>query len=247
MTNFPPPPPTKQGLPTLAKVGLGCVALIILVGLVGVGLVMKYGPALSKAVSEAQKYPVATAANIAIHADPNLEVVKADEVTKEITIRNKKSQQVVTMNLDELLHGKFSAQDSDGNAVVVDPNNPQGEVKISKKDGSTIIGGQGAATALPNWFPAYPGATALPGGIKSDNGDRTSGMAQFETVDNMAKVKDFYVGKLVTAGFKTETPTISADTGMISASNDTAKQQASVTITSEGGKSRVVVTYEGPK
>lgn len=121
--NDSPPNAPKKGLPTIAKVGIGCGVLLVIVLAIGGLLVAKSVPMLKEFAEESQKTPVAATAKLMVKVMPGMELVKADEVTKEITIKNTKTGETMTMTLDELKQGKFKKTDANGNETIVDTKN----------------------------------------------------------------------------------------------------------------------------
>ncbi len=244
--NNPPPPVPKQGLSTLAKVGLGCGTLLILAFIGGGLLAAKGGAKFNEFAGEAQKRPVTTAAKLALTVMPDFELVKADEQTKEITVKNTKTGQTTTMTLDELMQGKMKVTDDKGNVTTFDPSSSGGQMKVQSSEGSVVIGGD-STTPLPAWIPAYPGATATPGGIRSEKGDKVSGMSVVESTDPLTKVKEFYDSKLKEAGFKVDSTLAGADAAVLSGTKDATHETLQVTISRADNKTTIMFTYEGPK
>ena len=151
--------------------------------------------------------------------NPDVEVVKTDESAGTITVRDKKSGKVVTMNFDDIKNGgriRFSAQDDDG------------------KTASMEIGGD---SKLPSWVPAYPGATAKPQmTIKGDDskGAGEAGNVTFSTSDSAAKVTQFYQDKMKELGLKVNLTTNSNEGGMMVAADEDNKRTLTVIITPGG-------------
>lgn len=231
-----PPPVPKQGLSTMVKVGMGCGGLVLLV-LIGGGIL---------AARVAQK-PVTSAAKLMVSMLPDMQLVKADETTKEITVKNTKTGQITTMTLDDLKQGKIKMTDDKGNVTTIDPSNSAGQMKVQTNEGNITLGGDASASPLPSWVPAYPGATATPGGIRSEKGDKISGMSIAESTDPLTKVKEFYEGKLKEAGFKVESTLAGAEAAVLSGTKDATHETLQVTISRADNKTTIMFTYEGPK
>ncbi|MDB6140426.1 MAG: hypothetical protein JWO94_3498 [Verrucomicrobiaceae bacterium] len=246
MNDYPPPTP-KQGLSTIAKVGIGCGGLFILVMLLGGLLAAKGCSKIKEFAGDYQKAPVTASAKLMVAMMPDMELVKADETTKEITLKDKKTGQTVTMTLDQLKQGKFSMSDSKGNETVIDSTTKGGQIKVKNAEGTTVFGGDTASVPLPSWIPVYAGATATPGGMRSEKEDKVHGIAVSESTDEIAKIKAFYESKLKEAGFKLENTTDTADSAAISATKDDSKQTLQISINRAGNKTSITTIYEGPK
>ncbi len=245
------PTAPKKGLSGLAIAGIGCGGLFIIVVLAGGLLLQKGCSKIIEATSEMRDHPVTAGAKLIVAMNPNLELIKADETTKEITIKDKQSGQVMTMSLDDMQKGKFKVSDDKGNETVVDTSGgSKGIVKMKTQDGGeTIIGGSAADTPLPAWAPAYPGAAQQQGGMRVEKDGKLNGMASFQSADPVAKVKDFYDAKLKEAGFKTEVNTMNfngKDSATVNATKD-GGQKVGVIINADEGKTNWVLSYEGPK
>ena len=251
MADIPSTTPPKKGLPGMAIAGIGCGGLL-LCALIGGGMLVARGCSkVLEVTGDFQKYPVTAGARLIVAMNPNLELIKADETTKEITIKDKQTGQVMTMSLDELQQGKFKVSDGKGNETTVESSSAgQGRVVVKGPEGETVIGGSAADTALPSWVPGYPGAASKQGGMRVAKGDKLSGMTMAESPDPVGKVKDFYEARLKAAGFKTETTVTNSggnDSAIVSATKDDGKQTVSLVIASDGAKTSIMLNYEGPK
>ena len=234
----------KKGLSGLAIAGIGCGGLFV-VALIGVSmLAAKSCSKVKEFASDYQKSPVTSTAKLIVGMNPDLELVKADETTKEITIKDKKSGQTMTVSLDDLKQGKFKVSDDKGNVTTIDPTSAKGQITMKGADGSVVIGGE---TSLPAWLPVYPGAKASAGGMRSEKGDQVSGTAMAETTDAVAKVKEFYQGKLKDAGFDLTATLDTPESVSLSASKKDSHQSLQVTITRSDSKTLIMSIYEGPK
>ncbi|RPH54695.1 hypothetical protein EHM82_06480, partial [bacterium] len=110
MTVAPPqaPPPAKKGLSPLAWVAIGCGAIAILGTLVVGGLVMAGGMFAKKQLDKLEENPVMTAAEWAVRANPDVELVESDPEAGTLTIREKATGKVTTISAEDAKEGKFT-------------------------------------------------------------------------------------------------------------------------------------------
>ncbi len=252
MDTPPPAPAPKKGLSGLAIAGLGCLALIVLLVVVGGGLTV-WGLRKAKDLGvDFQKNPEMAGALLVLKMQPDLEVVKADEAAREITVKNKKTGEVVTLSLDDVKNGKISMKNSKGEEVSFDPKAAKdGKIVVKGANGEvSTFGGADAGTKPPAWVPAYPAAGADGNGMRAEKDGNLSGTFHFETPDAFAKVKAYYEAQLKAAGFEVETT--DAATGeesstVIKGTKEASHQSISAMINSDKGKTGVLLQYEGPK
>jgi hypothetical protein len=179
-------------------------------------------------------------------------VVNSNDAKGEITIRDKKTGEVTTVNYNDIKSGKLSVKNSKGEEVTFDPASKEGTVVVKNKEGTTVVGGDSKATAPPAWVPIYPGMKVKEGGgMRSEKADKITGMYTAESSDAPAKVKEFYVSKLTEAGLKPESEVVNTGSGemhTVSVTKDDKGKEISVMILQETGKpTSVTISYDGPK
>lgn len=269
-----PPPPgspqaPKKGLGPLAWVGIGCAVIIVLglIVLVGAGWFIK-----SKAEGF-QKHPAFSSAELMVRLNPDLELVSSDEKTSTLTIKDKKTNEVLTVSADEekktltvknektgetftinaedAKAGKFSLKSDKGSATF-DASGPNGAtLKATNEKGetTTMNAGAGAPQNLPSWLPVYPGGK-VQGTFDTTNAEGHSAAFTVTTSDSVSKVMEFYKSQLESAGFKVEKSTFSAngqDGGTVSAKSSDDKRQANILLGSAKGETSATVTYQEKK
>jgi hypothetical protein len=243
------PPSGKKSSPLL----LGCIIAVVVVIGVTFLLVAKactmVGGRLKEITTEMEKNPARAAALLALRMSPDIEVLSTDDAKNSVTFKDKKSGKVTTMSFDDIAKGKLTVKDSEGHEVIIDASKAQtdGAIKITGPDGSTVIGGSDAANNLPDWVPNYPGAKPGQGGMKAEKDGVLSGLSIAESTDPAAKVKEFYETKLKADGYQVESVAIGADAAQLTAKKATPKSAINITISTDSGKTNVMVTYERAK
>lgn len=217
----PPYPPAPNG-PKKTPVWVWIAAAIggiILLAVIAVGLLGYY--AVQK-VQEVANNPSAAAALLS-KLDPDLEVLDVDETKKVIRVRNRRNNEEVTLNLNDILQGKL-------------------KISHEGKDGveSFELGGK---VKLPSWLPAYAGAEMKSIGAGSSDKDGASGgMASFETTDAADKVIAFYRAELEKRNFKVEEGVQATGTSVLIMKSESG-DMATITATPLVDKTNVTLIY----
>ncbi len=123
--NTPPPvgqPPAKKGLSGLAIAGIGC-GIIILVAIIAIFGLGMWGISKVKEVAgdDWQKNPVKAGMMIALKMNPNIEIVSTDDAKGEVTIKDKKSGETITMSYEDAAKGKIQIKNSKGEVIDLNP------------------------------------------------------------------------------------------------------------------------------
>ena len=222
----------------------GVLGLFVLMSIV----VMAGGLFLAKKASDAASNPALAAVKLMVAANPDVEIVSSDEAKGTLTIREKKTGKLVTANFDQLKNGRITFE-QDGEKVSVEASSKdQGSVDIKGKDGVVSVGGD---AKLPDWLPAYPGATAKAAGAHATSPAEQSGMVVLTTSDEAEKVLSFYRDALQEAGItKAANTTTTSDgklAGMLTGQSSDQRRTAQVLFGSNVGKTSITIPYSSKK
>jgi len=235
---FPPPPQKKSNVVVWVLAGCGT---FIVIGVIAVILFVWIK------AKEIERNPAFAIAKMMVQANPDVELVSADEAKGLLTIRDKKTGEVVTVNLDEVQNGKLTFKKDGKDEVTLEAKGQgdTGSFEVKTKDGSAVFGA-GSAAKLPNWFPSYPGAT-VQGTFSAEGKDGEGGSFGFTTTDSIEKVVEFYEDNLKLAGLNITTNTVQQN-GAISlrslvGEDKSKKRTAFVNAFSEKGQTRVTVVF----
>jgi len=253
MTNGTPPvaqPQQKKGLPALAWVGIGCgvLLLVVVIVLVAGGMFMAHKVKEMGLDPELwEKQPALAASKVIATFNPDLEVVEVDEDEGKITVRNTKTDEVFTVDLDDVKKGEIHFKnETTGKEISIEAGDSgeEGErtVTVTDESGTEVmtIGG-GTSAQVPSWVPIYPGTE--PTGhftMTSDSGTNVS--FSLQTDDAVQKVLSFYKEKLEAEGFTTSVSSFSGDGSQgafVSARDEAGGRTVQVSIGSEGGSTTV--------
>jgi len=160
--------------------------------------------------------------------NPDVEVVRTNDATGTITVRDRRTGKEVTMSFDQAKSGKFtfSAEDDRGKTATVE------------------IGGSSAK--LPSWIPEYPGATAqtnLAARGESSDGSGQGGNFTFTTKDSTGKVMSFYQEKARELGMTVRLNAAGGDGATLIAGDEDGRRTLTILIGSNSGDTTVNVTY----
>ena len=205
----PPPagPVTVQKSNALIWIVGGCGGLIVLAAIFG-GLTMYYiGHKAKQFANTMEKNPALAVAKLVAAVHPDVEVVSTDDAKGTITVRDKKTGKLLTMNLQDAQKGKFVfEQDGQKLEMQAHGDGDKGSLELKSGDGSVKIGTEGK---MPDWLPAYPGST--PKGLSMQNAQGSGGTFSFTTSDSIDQVVHYYEDALKKAGLTTETKSMQAN------------------------------------
>lgn len=243
---YPPPPPgaPKSGLPTWAKVLIGCGCAALLLGAVALGLLGWGAKKVVDTVSDPAKM-----AEFVISQNPDLEVVNNDKDAGTITVRDKKTGETTTFNYSDIQNGKFSVQGADGKTATVDGSNVAngGSLDITGPDGQKVSVGSGQD--LPSWLPGYPNLKSETSNYSAETGNERSGMANQTTGDDIDTVKAYYDGYFKQEGYTVKSVNTGANGNdkTVLYAVEKAGIDLGVLLASNGQETNITLTYKGPK
>jgi hypothetical protein len=244
----PPPPPQKSGMGPLGWVLIGC-AVIVVVCLIGFGAFAYF---VKSKVEGFQKNPGLATAKLIVQTNPDLDLVSEDDQAGTMTIHNKKTNETVTVNFDDIKNGKMKfSTDKGSGSLDVSQNGLSMKATDDKGHESTFVAGGGTPQDMPSWLPVYPGAT-VQGGFAASSAQASAKTFTLSTTDSVEKVTAFYEEHLKANGLTVQ-PTASmsiagqSNTGMVSAASADKTRTAQIIVTGSGGKTQATVSYEEKK
>jgi len=240
------PQPPKKGMGPLGWIAIGCGVLLVMAFIV-FGVV---GYFAKKKIDQFSKNPAKATAELIVRANPDLELVSEDDKAGTITVRDKKQNQTVTMNFDDIKNGKFKMTTDKGTTTFDGSSAATNGLKVTDEKGGTATFGGGAPKDLPSWLPLYPGATAQGSMASTTNEGRTGGFS-VSTKDSIEQVANYYESKLKDAGLTVEKNMLSSNDktsgGTISGTSADKKRTAAVILSVVDTGTQAVVTYEEKK
>ncbi|MCX7895000.1 MAG: hypothetical protein N2447_03455 [Thermoanaerobaculum sp.] len=238
------PQPVKKKTSPWVWVAIGCGALLLIVSLVFVAaglFIFKKGRDF---IESAGKNPAVAAAKVVAAANPDVEVVKADEEAGTITLRNKKTGEVLTMDAKDVEQGRITFSNEKGEKITVEGKGEgeKGTFRISSKGEELVFSSE---VNLPAWVP-IPAGVQLEGGASTRSEEGEGGAVGFHTAMSPKEVLTFYEGSLKAAGF---TPVVSKFEqngqlvgGLVHGKHADGRNIVA-TVTQEKGRTQVALTF----
>ena len=193
----------KKGLSPWAWVAIGCGGLIVLsfivVSMSGMFLAKK----AADFVEDVQENPEA-AAEMLIKMNPDLELVESDRDTGTITIREKESGEVITVNYEDIEKGKLSFETDEGEMTFsASEDSEEGLFTVTTEGEETVRIGSSDMDSLPDWVPVFPDATAT-GTYSATTADGVGGSFQLTSSESAEEVLAYYVEQLEGEGWSVQ-------------------------------------------
>lgn len=246
---FPPPPQKKSNV--LMWVLAGCGTFLI-IGIIAVflGGYFVWNKAKQAGLDPdlIQNKPALAVAKMIVAANPDVELVSVDDDKGLITVRNKKTGETVTVNLDDAQKGKISFKKDGEDEVTFEANGDEskGSLEVKSAEGNAKFS-TGSADSLPDWLPVYPDVQ-LVGSYSAQNKDGQSGGFHFATKDPPNKIISYYEDGLRRAGMEVNTNLLQTNgkvSGGMATGEDTKKKRVvSVNALPSDEGTQVTVVYE---
>lgn len=246
----PPPAPGQKKMSALGWIAIGCGAIAIL-GILAVGaMVAAGGWFFKKQVSKFEENPAVAAAELAIRANSDVELVESDIEKGTITYRDKKSGEVVTINAGDVKEdGKFTITTKDGTSTF-DASSTEGggTLKVTNEKGEEAVFGTsaGAPKNLPSWLPTYPGAK-VEGSMDATSQQERSAAFTVTTTDSVQEVMEFYESRLRATGLSVQKTSFetngAAAGGTVTGTSEDQKRTVNVMVSAGEGQTSAVVTF----
>jgi len=240
--------PAKKGLPTIAWVGIGCGALIVIMVVVMVVVWLFLAPKAKKLAGDLDENPTLVIARGIVRLNPDLEEVSTDKDNGTMTVRNTKTGEEITVNFEDIEKGRLSFSKGDQNVTIdASEGEDSGSISITGDKGTLVIssGNKGGAE-IPDWVPLYPGTE--PGNRHSMQSDESlSGGFEIQTEDGVGALIEYYRSTLEAEGFGVSVNTFSGEDGeggMVNGRDQENQRNVVVIVSQEDGSTKAVVSYD---
>jgi hypothetical protein len=255
MTVASPPPPPPPGAPIApVKKGMGPLGWILIgcgvIALMGFIALMAGGWFIKRQVDKYKDNPTMAAAELIVRANPDLELVSSDPEKGTMTVKNKQTGEVVTMNASDIENGKITFETKEGKTVVdASSSGESGSVKVSGPEGAEVTWGGTAPKDLPKWVPIYPGSD-VQAALDATNSDGRTVSFTATTEDGIDEVIPYYEQSLKEAGLtvnKTTMETNGEPSAILAANSEDDKRNVTIMIGSQDGKTQASVNFTEKK
>ncbi len=233
-----------QGTHPLVWVAVGCAAVIVLSGLALVTAGYFVYNKTKNAFESMEENPVVAASKLIAAANPEIEVVDADEENRVVTFRNTETGKEYTIDFEDIEQGRVNFFSDDGSLslhVEAGEDNP-GSLTVTTDEGTTKFGAVARPEDLPSWLPVYPGTTPV-AHYTSETTEERSGAYTIETGDDLEDVIDYYVTELEKKGFAIENRFTSSDGGMVTAKSSDGALTVNLAASVDGGTVEAIVNF----
>ena len=168
-----------------------------------------------------------------------------------MTIRNKQSGEVVTLNYDDIQQGKFSVQGANGEDVFsIDSDTANNGITInSGENGEIKIGGAADLSDVPSWVPVYPDTLTSTTAMSRKTPDgKATGTIAFDVADDIDKITEFYRTALKDQGYEVNENTFNSNgimsQAILTASHPSDGHQLNIVVGQADDKRSLMITYE---
>jgi hypothetical protein len=237
----------KKGLHPLIWVAVGCGVLVI----VGFLVVSVAGFFVAKKVKDVaedfQENPARKIAELAVAANPDVELVDSDEEEGTLTVRNIKTGEVVTFDYEDAKEGRFRFESDEGEMTLqVGGDENEGFVTMETDEGVSRFG-VGSGDQVPAWVPRHPDAGEISGTFNSQSDEMMMGAFSFQVEKGVEDVIRYYESELQSRGFEITMRQTSSGGGTnlstLAAEHSAESRNVSVTAVEEGGATQVSLQY----
>ena len=242
MTNRPavPQQPPKKGLSPLAWVGIGCLGLLVIGGIVATVItVFLVGKA-----KEVAEDPVATMAKVLAAANPDVELVSTDKENRTVTFRDVKTGEELTFGYDDIEKGRvtFSSGSETAELEVTPGDDGSGGLTVKTSEGTATFSAGGDASNIPDWVPVYPGVTPT-SNFSAEGTGQSTGTFSFTSDADIESILDFYDDQVKKAGLETRSRTTTPEGAIWVAASSDESRGLTVMASKQSSGMEVVVSF----
>jgi hypothetical protein len=238
------PQEKKKGLSPLAWVGIGCLGLLVMGGIVATILTVFVVGKVKEVASEMEEDPVATTAKLLAAANPDVELVGTDKENRTVTFRDVKTGQELTFGYDDIEQGRvtFSSGSETAELEVAPGDDGSGGLTVRTSEGTATFSAGGDAADIPDWVPVFPGVTPTSNFSAEGTGQHT-GTFSFTSDSDIESILDFYDDHAKQAGLETKSRTTTSEGAIWVAASSDESRGLTVMASKQGGGMEVVVSF----
>ena len=245
MTQGQPASSERKGLHPLAWVAIGCLGLMVVIG----GIVVMAGVFVANKVGEMaqdiEENPVEMTARLIAAANPDIELVEADDERRRVIFRNVKTGEELVFDFEDIEEGRLSFSAGDETAeLTFDPaaeGEGSGGLTITTDEGTARFGAT-SPSDFPEWLPVYPGSEPE-GNFAASSDEGRMGIYTLRTTDSMEDVTSFYGRELVAKGLAVRVRTETPQGVVLMTATEDESRTVNVAISREGSEVECVVNF----
>ena len=229
----------KKKMSPLAWAGIGC-GVVAVIGLIVMALLV--GMCKRKAeemVKDFEANPAKTMAEMAVRANPDVELVRSDDAAGTITVREKKTGKETTVNFEDAKDGKFTIE-SEGTTATLDGS--AGTLTSEGPDGKSSFN-VGGLEKMPQWFEVPEGVTAWKSITHQEREGKVNGIVAGQSSEKLEDLLAAFEASLKAAGFARTSKTETGEFTMASFQDKAKQRTVSVTLNPKKDAMVVQMTY----
>jgi hypothetical protein len=242
--NVPPvPQPKKKGLSPLAWIGIGCLGLLVMGGVVATLITMFVARKVSEVASEMEEDPVAATAKLLAAANPEIELVAADKENRTVTFREVSTGKELTFNYDDIEQGRVSfSSGSETAELQVTGDDGSGGLTVKTSEGTATFSAGSDASDIPDWIPVFPD-TIPTNNFAAEADGQVTGTFTFTTSSDVDSILNYYDNEGKAVGLETKSRTATPDGAIWIAASPDEKRGLTVMASKGDGGLEVVVSF----
>jgi len=243
-TNVPPvPQPKKKGLSVLAWIGIGCLGVLVIGGIVTSVVVYYLAHKVQEFAKEVEEDPVAATAKALAAANPDIELVSTDKDNRTVTFREVSTGKELTVDYDDIEQGRLSFSSGGETAdFEVTGDEGSGGLTVKTSEGTATFSAGNDASDIPDWIPIYP-ETVPTNNFAADANGQLTGTFGFNTSSDVDSLLNFYDTEAKAAGLETKSRTATPDGAIWLASSPDDSRSLTVMATKADAGMEVVVSF----
>jgi hypothetical protein len=240
----------KKKLGTLAWVGIGCGALILIAFFIMLAGTWFAAKKIKDVAGDFEDNPAKSAAELIVKMNPDLELIENDEAEGTITVLQKSTGETASFDYSQIQEGKLGFEaGGEEFSVDVTGGDEGGVFTVKTEEGEARFGAAGSAEDLPSWVPVYPGASDSEASYTSTTSEAVSGIVSMQTEDDVDSVLEFYRSKLEESEYEANISTFSgADgdrAGNVVAQHQETDRLVNVSAGRQGEMTQITIQYSG--
>ncbi len=243
-TNVPPvPQQKKKGLSPLAWIGIGCLGILVIGGIVATLITVFVARKVSEVASEMNEDPVAATAKILAAASPDIELVATDKDNRTVTFREVSTGKELTFSYDDIENGRvsFSSGSETADLEFSEADDGAAGVVVKTSEGTATFGAGAGASDVPDWIPVFPGASTT-GNFTAEADGQLTGTFSFTTDSDIESILNYYDTEAKAAGLETRSRTATPDGAIwVAASPDESRALTVMASKAQSGSGMEVV------
>ncbi len=251
----PPPPPSpaaptatppRKGVSPIVWVLVGCGALLVIAALVLLGAGIFVAKKARDVVGDVERNPALAAAKLLAATNPEIEVVSSDDTAQTVTLRNRRTGETVTVDLEDVKKGRIAFTTGEGKRVAITASGEEGGgLHIESEQGEMAIVGGGEK--FPSFLPRFPGLR-LQHAMSSTAAEGSTAIWQFTSSDPPEAILEFYRREMEAKGFSVTVNTSRqagrVSGGVVHATVDDDAQVLQVMVTAAASGSEGTLTFQ---